>query len=184
MVHLFKDQLGLPHSMAATGWCRTFHTEARASGDRSGRCRSQSLRPEPRHWLPVTPTIPVGQSSPRATQTQGRVKLAKSWPTLNMLIKIIGNSVGACSSLFLLSCALEPCWGRLLSQLRLQSVGPLPRSQCGRRKVMGRRGPPQRAPACAHQVLWLVPGCSFRLLLCTSASPSSKPDAFKGSLQE
>ena len=90
----------------------------------------------------------------------------------------------SCSSLFLLSCALEPCWGRLLSQLRLQSVGPLPRSQCGRRKVMGRRGPPQRAPACAHQVLWLVPGCSFRLLLCTSASPSSKPDAFKGSLQE
>ena len=35
MGRLFKDQLGLPHSMAATGWCRTFHTEARASGDRA-----------------------------------------------------------------------------------------------------------------------------------------------------
>lgn len=90
----------------------------------------------------------------------------------------------SCSSLFLLSCALESCWGRLLSQLRLQSMGPLPRSQCGRRKVMGRRGPSQREPACTHQVLWLVPGCSFRLLLCASTSPSSKPDAFKGCLQE
>lgn len=90
----------------------------------------------------------------------------------------------SCFSLFLLSCALESCWGRLLSQLRMQNVGPLPRSQCGRRKVMGRRGPSQRAPACTHQIPWLVPGCSFRLLLCTSASPSSKLDAFKGRLQE
>lgn len=32
---------------------------------------SQS-RPEPRHWHPVFPAIPMGQSSPRATQTQGR----------------------------------------------------------------------------------------------------------------
>ena len=90
----------------------------------------------------------------------------------------------SCSSLFLLSCALESCSGRLLSRLSLQSMGPSPRSQCGRRRVMGRRGPPQRVPACKHQVLWLVPGCSFRLLLCASTSPSSKLDAFKGRLQE
>lgn len=38
----------------------------------SGRCWSQPQRPEPRHWHPVTPTIPMGQSSPRATQTPRR----------------------------------------------------------------------------------------------------------------
>ncbi|MEJ1278198.1 hypothetical protein NN561_009117 [Cricetulus griseus] len=57
---------------------------------------------------PSVPTSPVGQLLPEviidkpATDDNLRVfKLAKSWPTLNMLIKIIGNSVGALGNLTL-----------------------------------------------------------------------------------
>ncbi len=56
--------------------------------------------------LPVPSTVSLPASSlvslPVSSPVQMRVfKLAKSWPTLNMLIKIIGNSVGALGNLTL-----------------------------------------------------------------------------------
>lgn len=76
------------------------------------------------------------------------------------------------SLLSLLSCALEPCGGRLLSQLRLQSVGPLPRSQCGKRK--GRREGllEESTHSLGVPGLGFIPRCLCKRILCVSASPS------------
>ncbi|XP_031201603.1 sodium channel protein type 10 subunit alpha [Mastomys coucha] len=43
--------------------------------------------------------VPVSFTVPKALQLLRVFKLAKSWPTLNILIKIIGNSVGALGNL-------------------------------------------------------------------------------------
>lgn len=77
------------------------------------------------------------------------------------------------SSLFLLSCALEPCCGRPLSQLPLQSVGLLPRSPVWEEKCDGERGLlEEKAHSLGARGPGFRPGCLYELLLCASASPS------------
>lgn len=75
------------------------------------------------------------------------------------------------SLLFLLSCALEPCCGRPLSQLPLQSVGLLPPSPVWEEKCDEERGLlEEKAHSLGVRGPGFRPGCLYELLLCASAS--------------